>query len=34
MNIKHEKPNGNPTFKKSLAIISAISNIWGPMDIF
>jgi uncharacterized membrane protein YhdT len=35
MNIKHEKSNGNATYKKSLAIsFSAIFNLLGAMDIF
>jgi hypothetical protein len=35
MNIKHEKSNGNATYKKSLAIIFiAISNFLEAMDTF
>jgi len=35
MHIKHEKSNGNATYKKSLAIIfSAISNFLEAMDTF
>jgi len=35
MNIKHEKSNGNATYKKSLAIsFSVVSNFLGAMDTF
>jgi hypothetical protein len=35
MNIKHEKSNGNATYKKIIAIsFNAISNLLGAMDTF